>query len=201
MSKSLRLVSTRECLGFGCWSKKCSGCGILHCGVCCLCSKEEADGDQGQACFQLVAKVSSILKMFQNRAWVNRRLTKFSWRRWSWSVLSSPHFWFSFTISDMHGCCWCLVLLGFLIHKLWRCPLDLPQRQKCTWSGRKLFRYFVEILNYPSGVLLKLKNTYGSYVCACLDNHWVQRAGQTVERRFWDWIHHRAIWGVPHRSR
>ena len=45
-------------------SKQCSGCGILHCRVCCLCSKEEADGDQGKDGFQLVVlKVSSILKM------------------------------------------------------------------------------------------------------------------------------------------
>ena len=50
MSRGLRLV----CIGFWFWSKQCSGCGILHCGVCCLCSKEEADGDQGKFGFQSI---------------------------------------------------------------------------------------------------------------------------------------------------
>ena len=176
MSRSLWLVSTRECLGFWFWSTQCSGCGILHCGVCCLCSKEEADGDQGQACFQLVAKVSSILKMFQNRAWVNRRLTKFSWRPRSWSVLSCPQFWFSFKL--LFGDLWFTRCEG--AHGIYHSDRMAPD----------------EIANY-SGVLLKLKFTY---VCGWSDNHWVQRAGQAVEWWFRDWVHHRAIWGVPHRS-
>ena len=130
--------------------------------------------------------------MNQNRVWVNRRLTKSSWRRWSWSVLFSPHFDVAWYAPN-----WTASLKIILI-LLAQVPTGFTTATEMHLKRSQIIQVLIG---------KQIIWTYWSCICAWnpiqlfeLDNHWIKRAGQAAEWWFWDWLHHRAIWRVPHRS-
>ena len=64
-----------------------SGGRILHSWVRRLCPEEEAYGDQGIESWFITFKTTFNLQFC--RVWANRRLTKSSWRQWSWWAFNS----------------------------------------------------------------------------------------------------------------